>query len=116
VKYLNERLSQYSDILQLPHYSSEVSYLAYPLVIRKPNIISRKKLRLELEKRGIETRPLFGCIPLHQPAYSYLKKSYQDKLPNAEFAGKNGFYIGCHQYLTKQDLEYVVATFEKIMR
>jgi len=116
VKYLNEKLSPYSDILQLPRYSSEVSYLAYPLVIRKPDIISRKKLRLELEKRGIETRPLFGCIPLQQPAYSYLKELYEDKLPNAEFVGKNGFYIGCHQYLTKQDLEYVVTTFEKIMR
>lgn len=115
VKYLNAKLSKYCDILQLPDYSSSVSYLAYPLVIRKPEVISRKKLRMELEKRGIETRPLFGCVPLQQPAYSYLKKTYKNKLPNAELVGENGFYIGAHQYLKEEDLRYIVSVFETIL-
>ncbi|HOX55239.1 MAG: DegT/DnrJ/EryC1/StrS family aminotransferase [Candidatus Omnitrophica bacterium] len=115
VKYLNEKLSKYSGILQLPDYSSCVSYLAYPLVIRKPRVICRKALRMELEKRGVETRPLFGCVPLQQPAYSHLKKIYKGKLPNAEFVGENGFYIGAHQYLKTEDLEYIVRAFEEIM-
>lgn len=115
VKYLNEGLKEFSDILQLPHYSKNVSYLAYPLVIRKPEVISRKKLRFELEGKGIETRPLFGCIPTQQPAYAYLKSQYQGKLPNAEYIGKNGFYIGCHQYLEKEDLDCIVETFREVL-
>lgn len=115
VKYLNTRFERYQDILQLSLYSDEVSYLAYPLVIKKPEVISRKELRRKLEGAEIETRPLFGCIPTQQPAYGYLKKEYEGKLPHADYIGKNGFYIGCHQYLKEDDLEYIVEVFQKIL-
>lgn len=115
VKYLNEGLKKFSDILQLPKYSNEVSYLAYPIVIKKPEVLSRKKLRTNLQNAGIETRPLFGCIPTHQPAYSYLKKKYEGKLPNADYIGRNAFYIGCHQYLTQDDLDYIIKKFREIL-
>lgn len=115
VKYLNQNLKKYSDILDLPIYSDDISYLAYPIVIKNTKIISRKKLRFELERSGVENRPIFGCIPTQQPAYSYLKKTYETKLPNAEHIGRNGFYIGCHQYLEKEDLDYVVEVFQKII-
>jgi len=116
VKYLNEALWKYSDILQLPEYSKDISYLAYPIVIKRPDLISRKELRTKLEKEGIETRPLFGCIPTQQLAYSYLKEKYNGKLPNAEYLGLNGFYIGCHQYLTEDDLKYTEKIFNKILQ
>jgi len=116
VRYLNKGLRPYEEIIQLPLYSDDISYLAYPLVIKKPNIISRKLLRHKLEESGIETRPLFGCIPTQQPAYTYLKKKYQDKLPNAEYIGLNGFYIGCHQYLKKDDLGFIISVFKKILK
>lgn len=116
VKYLNENLQEFSDLFLFPKYSTEVSYLAYPLVIKQPDIISRKKLRTALDDRGIETRPLFGCIPTQQPAYSFLKSKYKGKLPNADYLGKNGFYIGCHQYLSKDDLKYAVSAFKEAVR
>jgi len=116
VKYLNDGLSELSGVLQLPYYSKDVSYLAYPIVIKDTERISRLQLRRELERQGIETRPLFGCIPTQQPAYNFLKKQYKDKLPNAEYIGENGFYIGCHQYLKKDDLGYIIAVFHKILK
>lgn len=116
VKYLNKKLEKFSTILQLPKYSSEVSYLAYPIIIKEPKGVTRKRLRRELEERGIETRPLFGCIPIQQPAYSYLKEKYEGRLPNAAYIGRNGFYIGCHQYLEQEDLDYVVEVFDTILR
>ncbi len=115
VNFLNQHLEKYSDVLQLPAFSKDISYLAYPIVIKKQNKFSRKYLREELEKNGIENRPLFGCIPTQQPAYSYLKKEYNGKIPNAEYAGKNAFYIGCHQYLEQEDLDYVAKTFDQIL-
>jgi len=116
VKYLNEKLKKFSNILQLPVYSPDISYLAYPIVIRDNKVINRKTLRSRLEKEGVETRPLFGCIPTQQPAYSFLKREYIDRLPNADYIGKNGFYIGCHQFLNKDDLDYIVYVFEKILK
>ena len=115
VRYLNKSLEKHNSILQPPEYSEEMSYLAYPIVIKRPDLIRRKELRMRLEEEGIETRPLFGCIPTQQPAYSHLKKKYSGKLPNAEYLGLNGFYIGCHQYLTEDDLEYIEKTFNKII-
>ena len=116
VKYLNEKLSRLNNILQLPRYSKNISYLAYPIIIKDTKMISRLMLRRDLEKEGIETRPLFGCIPTQQPAYHFLKSQYKNKLPNAEYIGANGFYIGCHQYLTKKDLDFIVDTFLRILK
>lgn len=115
VKYLNDSLSKYSDIIKPPVYSKDVSYLAYPLVVRPSSSMSRKEIRMALEKKGVETRPLFGCIPTQQPAYSFLRKEYEGRLPNAEFLGSNAFYIGCHQYLEREDLDYVIKCFGEVL-
>jgi CDP-6-deoxy-D-xylo-4-hexulose-3-dehydrase len=115
VKYLNDHLRKFSSIMQLPKYDKDVSYMAYPLVIKNPKKVSRKKIRMGLEEKGVETRPLFGCIPTQQPAYSYLKNEYEGTLPIAESVGLNGFYIGCHQYLTHEDLDYVVKAFREVL-
>lgn len=115
VAYLNKHLDSCSCVLQLPVYSKEVSYLGYPVLIKRPELIQRRDLRAALEENGIETRPLFGCIPAQQPAYSYLKKRYAGRLPNADYLGRNAFYIGCHQYLKKGDLDYIIRVFEKVI-
>jgi len=115
VRFLNECLGKYSDDLQLPTLSKDISYLAYTIVIKEHSKFTRKHLREELEKNGIESRPLFGCIPTQQPAYKHLQVKYEGKLPNAEFLGKNTFYIGCHQYLEREDLDYVVKIFDQVL-
>jgi dTDP-4-amino-4,6-dideoxygalactose transaminase len=111
VRFLNEHLTMYSDVLQLPPYSEDVSYLAYPIVIRKPDLVARKHLRKTLEANGVETRPLFGSIPTQQRAYAHLKEQYDGRLPHAEYLGRHAFYVGCHQYLTAEDLESMVEAF-----
>lgn len=115
VRALNTKLEPFSEIFQLPVYSEEVSYLAYPLVVRDPRW-SREKIITSLERAGIETRPLFGCIPTQQPAYRFLRERYEGKLPRADFVGANGFYIGCHQYLEPADLDCVEEAFRGLVR
>lgn len=114
VKALNEGLGKYSDLINIPVFSENVSYLAYPIVIKDTDNISRKKIRVELERLGVETRPLFGCIPNQQPSYSHLKNIYGGNLPNADYVGSKGFYIGCHQYLTDEDIQFVISCFDKM--
>lgn len=114
VRYLNKGLSEFSEFLYLPVFDESVSYLAYPIIIKEHANIERKWLRKSLEEEGVENRPLFGCIPTQQPAFSYLREQYKDRLPRAEYVGKNAFYIGCHQYLEKDDLDYIIKVFKKI--
>jgi len=114
VKKITEALKRFKDIFILPRYSSDISYLAYPLIIRN-NTVDPDRLRSELSMNGVENRPIFGCIPTQQPSFEFLKKKYENKLPNAEFVGRNGFYIGCHQYLTDEDIEHVKDVFEKTL-
>ena len=116
VRTLNDLLKKHSGMLRLPKYSDDVSYLGYPLVIEEPKKLNRSRLQTSLETNGVETRPLFGCIPIHQPSFAHLKKRYKGKLPNAEYLGANGFYIGCHQYLSEDDLHFVADAFKKSLK
>lgn len=116
VKYLNEKLKKFENIFYLPVYDKNVSYLAYPMVIREESCIKRKWIRKRLEEEGIENRPLFGCIPTQQPAFSYLKDQYDGRIPIADYIGRNAFYIGCHQYLSREDLDYIIEIFHEILK
>lgn len=115
VKSLNDGLKKYSGIIQLPKYDEDVSYLAYPLVIKDTSVLDRRTFRMGLEKQSIETRPLFGCIPTQQPSFSYLKEKYQSVLPNADYVGENGMYIGCHQYLSSEDIDYIISSLRTVL-
>ena len=116
VKYLNEKLAEYGDLFILPEFSDQVSYLAYPIILKKNKRLSRRILRRALEAAGVETRPLFACIPTQVDSFKSLMNEYAGQLPNAEYLGKNAFYVGCHQYLTEDDLDYMVAAFTKIIK
>lgn len=116
VKYLNDCLSKYIDYIGLPTYDKNISYLAYTITIKRPDLISRSKFQQELESKNIETRPLFGCIPTQQPSFKKYKSEYANKIPNADNLGLNAFYIGCHQYLTNDDLDAVVSAIDDIIK
>jgi len=107
VRGLNERLAGLQDWLQLPPYDENVSYLGYPVVLRPDSPLSRDELCAHLAEMDIETRPLFRSIPTQQPAYRQLREEYAGRVPNAEYLGEHGFYLGCHQYLSEEDLDYV---------
>ena len=115
LKYMNSRLERYSDIFILPKYSVNYSYLAYPLIIKQNSRIKREEMRSKLWKLGVESRPLFGCIPTQQPAFAEYKEKYAGKIPNADYLGENAFYIGCHQYLAADDLQYIGDAFDSVI-
>jgi dTDP-4-amino-4,6-dideoxygalactose transaminase len=82
--------------------------MAFPIILKRSGY--RDRVVAELERRGVEARPLFGCIPTQQPAYAgtedapRMKRIYQNRLPVAEHYGADGFYVGCHQYLTAEQV------------
>ncbi len=115
VKALNEKLSKFEKYFILPNYSDDYSYLAYPLIIKQDSGINREDFRKKLLDAGVESRPLFGSIPTQQPAYSDYKKLYEGRIPNSDYIGKNAFYIGCHQYLNDDDIDFVFKSFDYLI-
>jgi dTDP-4-amino-4,6-dideoxygalactose transaminase len=116
VKYLNDGLSDLEGVLRVPEFDRNVSYLAYPMVLEEGASISRDRFVIELEKKRVEARPLFGSIPTQQPAYGRFKSRYEGKLPIADMLGARGSYVGCHQYLTRDDLDWVIATIHEVLK
>jgi perosamine synthetase len=92
------------DELQLPVVPSRFthSFMMYPLVLKTGD---RDKLLMHLEENGIETRYLFPL--LSQPVYRKLFPGMEPKYPNSQYLSEQGFFIGMHQGLTVEDIEYV---------
>ncbi|MCK5013368.1 MAG: DegT/DnrJ/EryC1/StrS family aminotransferase [Candidatus Omnitrophica bacterium] len=120
VRFLNYKIEDITHIFHLPKLpkrGDKISYLAYPMVLKQEysDSVNIAKFRHELEQNGIETRPIFPSIPTRQPAYRKFKNAYYELLPNAEYVSDNGLYIGCHQYLSQDDLDRIVKTVDKIL-
>ena len=65
----------------------------------------RDRLMLHLERAGIETRHLMPL--LGQPIYRKLFGEIESEYPVARRLAASGFYVGCHQGLVDEDLEYI---------
>jgi dTDP-4-amino-4,6-dideoxygalactose transaminase len=95
--------------------------MAFPIILKRSGY--RDRVVKALEGRGVEARPLFGCIPTQQPAYAgmwnepRMKAVYEGRsLPVAEHYGADGFYVGCHQYLTAEQVDRMASTIRDVIK
>jgi perosamine synthetase len=111
--FLTEGLQDLEEFLQLPQVPQDVdhNFMMYPIVTKKDN---KKELVYFLEKSLIETRDMMPV--LNQPVYVKLFGRIENEFPVARWINKNGFYIGCHQYLEKQELNYIVNRFHEFYK
>ena len=68
------------------------------------------EVRLYLESKGIETRPIICGNMARQPVMKKYKHRVFGNLENATDVMDNGFSIGCHQDVTKSDVEHIAET------
>lgn len=106
--YLTKGLKELEEFLQLPVIPEdrEHNFMMYPIVVKKG---SKKKLVRFLEENWIETRDMMPL--LNQPVYIKLFGDIQKDYPVAKWISEKGFYIGCHQYLYKKQLDYMIEKF-----
>lgn len=103
--YLTKHLREYDEFIQLPRirpYTGH-AFMMYPLVLRHEH---KRDLTAWLEERGVETREM---LPLtNQPVY----RSWCDEedYPTARWINDSGFYIGCHQDLTREELDQMIES------
>ena len=111
-KYL-KGLSDLDDYLQFQNTPNdrENVYMLF-------GVVSKSKQKAELvnflEQNKIETRDLLPLI--NQPIYKKLYGNMEDEYPVANYLNNSAFYIGCHQYMTNKDVDYVIKTFHKFFR
>lgn len=96
--------------LKLPNVipiNRDNAWMMFPIVV-KDHTIGRDELCLYLEERGIETRPLMPLLT--QPLYRKLFPMQAEAFPVSFEASDRGFYVGCHQQLTADDIAYMAET------
>lgn len=108
--HFNEELSKYADELQLPFVPEDRthSYMLYGLVLKND---AKTGLVNYLENANIETRDL---LPLtNQPIYRRMYANLDELYPVAKWINQSGFYIGCHPYMTDEEVDFVVQAFHR---
>lgn len=109
--YFSSHLKKYGNYLQLPEipFKSNHAFMMFPIVARGKEF-TRDELVFFLETRNIETRYMLPL--LSQP---YIKKRFGDlskKYPVAESIEKNGFYIGCHEHISDNEIAFILSVFD----
>jgi len=67
-----------------------------------------------LEEMDIETRDMLPLI--NQPIYQQRFALKEGMFPIAEWINKNGFYIGCHQDISDEELNYIIETLKDFFK
>jgi dTDP-4-amino-4,6-dideoxygalactose transaminase len=113
--YLTKSLSVFQDLLKLPKIrpQTEHAFMLYPIIVTSSRF-TREELVHYLESKKIETRYAFPL--LSQPIYKKLFGDIEKNYPVARYIARNGFFIGCHQKLSRQDLDYVIEAFTSFFR
>ena len=110
---MRRTILRYSVLFILPEqtYSTQTSWLAFPLTL-KTDRFTRKQITTFLEKRDIQTRPIFTGNILRQPAY---QNAGSGEFPVADAIMKNGFLLGCHHGLTDDQLDYMEDVLKEFL-
>ncbi len=71
-------------------------------------------IQYELELAGIHWKKNFGSMPQHGCFKGHFQ--HQQSFPNAEWIGDNGIHIGCHYWMTDEDVDYVCETLRHTLK
>jgi perosamine synthetase len=111
--YLIEGLKYLDNKIQLPTIrpGSEHSFMMFPIVLRNEK---KEKIVNYLEKKCIETRDM---LPLtNQPIYKEILRLKEEDFPIAKWINDSGFYVGCHQDINEEDLDYMIETIKEYFK
>lgn len=79
------------------------AWMIYPILLQKDH--DKEPLMSWLNSQGVETRDLMPL--LGQPADPYASLA-SDDFPMSRWVNESGFYVGCHQYLSSDDIQEIV--------
>lgn len=108
-------LKKYEDRLIIQECPTDRShvYMLFGIVLRKGK--DKSALVKFLEDSGIETRDILPLLnqPIYSDVFDTCGKTPEDQFPVSKMLIKSGFYIGCHQGMSDDDVAYIIAKFEE---
>ncbi len=113
--YLYAGLEPFTEHLLLPTWKpkADVSWFAFPILVRDEAPFRRDTLTRFLEAHQVETRPLFAGNILKQPAYREIEHRAVGELPVADQIMRGAFFVGVFPGMTTQRLDYMLDIFAK---
>jgi CDP-4-dehydro-6-deoxyglucose reductase, E1 len=106
----------YEDWFILPRQitASRTGWLAFPLTLRENAPFTRREMQIFLERRDIQTRPVFTGNILRQPAMANVRfRSLPAGYPEADAVMRGGILLACHHGLSSDGLAYIHESFEE---
>lgn len=102
-----------SKIKELPLFQTqkdidESSWFGFPIIITDPKRISRDNIVSQLEKNGMETRPIVAGNFVKNKAIEYVNYSIYGNLDNADYVHDNGFFVGNHSTNNEREVRNLV--------
>ena len=104
----------YEEWFKLPRQlaGARTGWLAFPLTVRADAPFTRRDMQIFLERRDIQTRPVFTGNILRQPAMSGVThKAAPGGYPVADDVMRGGILLACHHGLTEAQLAHIHETF-----
>ena len=112
-------LKKYKKYFILPSWleNAAPSWFGFLLTVKTGAPFNRDQIIKYLQTKKIGTRYLFAGNLTKQPYFINNKIKYRivGGLKNTDLVMKNTFWIGCYPGLTKEMLEYVVASFDSFL-
>lgn len=106
----------YEDWFILPRQipASRTGWLAFPLTLRENAPFTRREMQIFLERRNIQTRPVFTGNILRQPAMANVRFcSSPAGYPEADAVMRGGILLACHHGLSSDGLAYIHESFRE---
>jgi dTDP-4-amino-4,6-dideoxygalactose transaminase len=102
--------------IQLPWYDPKIqehAFMMYPVVLREESGIDKDALVQHLESLHIQTRDMLPLI--NQPVYADMHIR-EEEYPVARWVNRCGFYIGCHQGMSDNDIATMGSAFTEFFK
>ena len=100
----------------LPHFTNEHQSSCHLYIARIPNCDDqkRRKMIIRLAEEGISTNVHYKPLPMHT-AYKKLGFDIKD-YPNSYARYANEISLPLHTCLTDEEVDYVIETFQKVLK
>lgn len=116
-----EFFKQYEDLFILPKQlpRSRTGWLAFALTVKDSAPFARTELQIFLEKRNIQTRPVFTGNILRQPCFTDQDIPHvarEEGYPEADHVMRGGILLACHHGLNDEQVAHLyesIALFVK---
>lgn len=114
-KKLREAMDEFHKFFLLPESlpGADPSWFGFHLTVKASAPFTRKEITQYLENRRIGTRLLFGGNLLHQPAFHHIPHKVFGTLLNSDLISRGTFWLGVHQGLDDEKLDYVISTIRE---